>query len=276
MSIPNASNSNVNIAESIIIDQSSAQRSDTEEQTEKSHVTQRLNEILRLINEHSVNKITIYQLSKLIGDEDPNDLVKYFSGEEFPSFAYAEKLCHRLSLDDRWIWGNGGSPFFRFGIDPLYPLSSYNKIKDSHPKHIYFLLSDTPEKKATIILELSSYNFQLVSDQWHLNLDHVGSTGQSQIVSFYKLICRLYRRSYCDCSDYLVPEAAWNDLMRGEIWPGSFSYAKQDGWLKKPSHWADDLRDLDHNYAPNYEELYGGWFVRTQAFIKERLRTQDW
>lgn len=263
--------SNVNIADSIVINHPIAQEREVKSiQSDRSFVAQRLNEFLQLINVHSLEKITIFQMSQLVGDADPNNLMKYFSGEELPSFAYIENFCHCFSLNDRWFWGDCRSPFSKFEINSTFPSLSYNSILESRPQQIYFLLSDTAEKAVTIAFKFSDFNFQLASYQWHLSLDHVGATGQSQIVSFYHLLCRLYRRSSWSCTDYIVPKSKWNDLINGKIWPGSFSCTALDH-TRRLSYWADDLQDIDHRYAPDYKKLYGEWFIRTQAFIKNKL-----
>lgn len=132
-------------------------------------------------------------------------------------------------------------------------------------------MSRTPEKAATVILKFSEFNYQQVSFQWHLHLDHVGATGQEQIVSFYKLICRLYKTREIDCYDFEVPEQEWNNLLEGKLWPGSFSPTTMRNELKKRSNWADDLRDIKHAYDLEYSKLYGDWFIQTQDFIKEKL-----
>ncbi|BAK45550.1 hypothetical protein [Eggerthella sp. YY7918] len=273
--ISNNSNSIINIANEIVVNDAVTQERDNEIPLHNENaVANRLKEFLKLINVHSVKKVSIYQLSQIAGDKDPNKLTRFFNGEELPSFEYIENFCHTFSLNADWVWSGNGYPFSMFDINETFPSSSYASIVGSCPQRIYFILSNTPEKVATIILKFSDFSYQRVSCQWHLNLDHVGSTGQKQILSLYQLICRLYSEYGIYCTDYEISQRTWNDLIEGKLWPGSFSDFPINRKFKAPSHWADDLRDVNHRYAPDYEKLYGMWFTRTQNFIKRSLQQE--
>lgn len=105
-SSPNISNisiSNINVAEKINVDATAGQKIDETANDAENVVALQLRKFLQHVNNHSNKKADVFLLSQLVGDKDPNQLARYFKGEELPSFTYIEKFCLTFSLNPEWI-----------------------------------------------------------------------------------------------------------------------------------------------------------------------------
>ena len=104
---------------------------------------------------------------------------------------------------------------------------------------------------------------------WNIS-GEVGGTGQTQLVSFCKLVKYLQNLQDCDYDfRYLsimgnhLDKKDFNDLTCGNVYPGSVIKAYND------TCW-DDLTDINHSwaYSSSYEEKYGKNFIEAQQIIK--------
>lgn len=244
---------------------------------EFSVIASRLQELMTLINQGlpQSKQINESRIAELLGEESAEATTLYFQGLACPSFSYLDCLADLLGVEKDWLKDGsayGDRIFTPAPTESFYPSEAIYDIYAAKPSTIYFVLCESEEKEATIILEQSEYKFQAISRGYPLDIDHVGATGQRQILSFIELSKQLFRTKQIHCSGFSVTRRQWEELMSGKVWPGRFPYiAKREGrWLP---FWADDLCDINHEYSVSkeYEKKYGAWFVRTQRWVKQQL-----
>jgi hypothetical protein len=241
---------------------------------ERSGLRERLHYVLDSINyqKSGYNAVTIANLADMLKYRSADELMGYFEGNAYPTTERLQRFCEVFGLNYKWLAYGQGSPFKYFMQNVLYPFDTLAPIKNANPEQIYFVLSDVPERAVTLILKFSDFNYQIVGRSWHLSLNHVGATGQSQIVSFWKLSKELHKEHFLT-SDIELSSDNWQQLINGKVWPGTFCEHPRKLGVKF-NDWADDFCDVLHvSRSLGYRRFYGDWFVETQSYIKQRVAT---
>lgn len=236
----------------------------------KSQIGERLYEMLDLMNQNRNIKINISELAEFCGYDKTEDLEKYFFGLEEPNNKVKEKICSDLGVNLQWLKHGKGEPFRSQEAYELYAEDYLETIINKCPQEIFFIRSKHEDGRACIVLRINEFKYLLLPSEWNIS-EHVGSTGQKQIYSFYKLIKGIqnlkstnYQFQYITIVGNHIEQADFNNLICGKIYPESAIKFYNDNW------W-DDLTDINHawHYAPSYKKEYGSSFIEAQEIIKD-------
>ena len=235
----------------------------------KLQISERLYRLLELLNQNRNNKITISELAEFCGYKKTGDLEKYFLGLEEPNNQEKEHICFCIGVHPLWLKHGKGQPFTSQEPYELYAESYLETIKSKSPVEIIFVRNRDEEGSAVIVLRLNELKYTLLPKTWNIS-DYVGTTGQGQIYSFYKLIKALhelkatsYKHEHIHMKGNHVNKQDFDNLICGRIYPESVIKPYNDTW------W-DDLTDINHSWAcsPSYEDEHGTNFIKAQEIIK--------
>lgn len=211
-------------------------------------ISERLQLILKLMNQERDEKYTVAEFSKLLKLKKVRDLEKYFLNEEEPTFKFLKKLSNEFAINIRWLTEGKEHPF-KYDAD-IYPQlydDCIKKIEEVNPEIIYFVRADSLQGETCILLEVNSHRFIVLNYFVHFSRQN-GSGGANQLIELRKLIMTLILEKKYITKGLIVPEKIFNDLYEGRIHPLT-ALCKKRG---KFQHWHDDFTDI-HNVRCGYQ-----------------------
>lgn len=197
-------------------------------------------------------------------------LQNYLDGTQEPSFHFLETYGDELGICIDWLKYGEKEPFYSPEETHLFATDYLNRIKELSPVGVYFLRSEEGGSSG-IVLKISSFKFVYFPKIWSISSD-VGSTGQGQLLAFYKLIkilqaeCSYLLSSSFYCQERILNKEDFWNLFCGKLYPGTVIEFRENPW------W-DDFTDIYHTYAyaQDYEKMYGKEFIQAQKLIKHFL-----
>ncbi|NJO94365.1 MAG: hypothetical protein HC820_08545 [Hydrococcus sp. RM1_1_31] len=214
-----------------------------------------------------MNGLSVPKIADVLSLEKAGILQDYFDGTQEPSFHFLETYAALFGINQNWLKYGEREPFLTTEKTCLYATEYLNRIKELSPEIIYFIRSDKKEGNSGILLKLSEYKYTYFPKTWYIS-SHVGSTGETQIFEFYRLIeaLKAQKRSVNPpyyCQGRIVNSKDFNNLFCGKIYPGSIIAFNENPW------W-DDFTDFNQSYAyaQEYEQMYGKEFIKAQETLK--------
>lgn len=238
--------------------------------SEVASIIKQFNQVLDLLNEKKTyGKYTIAGLAQLMKLHSVGELECVFLGSQEPSFEFINHFCATFGINRNWLIEGKEAPFREFEGTQYDPLDYLDEIEALAPNRLYFIRSASEMGEVFLLLKLSDYKYKIISRVWHIS-DHVGSGGQSQIFGMYRLILALQKsRLSTSCGGRILPEDKFNDLLGGNVFPGSvIEFPAQE------NPWWDDFVDVHHKYpiSSNYESWYGKGFMAAQSIVRWKLK----
>ncbi|NDV13953.1 hypothetical protein [Crenobacter caeni] len=238
--------------------------------SEVASIVKRFNQVLDLLNEkRTYGKYTIAGLAQLMKLHSVGELECVFLGNKEPSFEFIDHFCATFGVNRNWLIEGKEAPFRESGGTHFDPLDYLDEIEALAPNRLYFIRSASEAGEVFLLLKLSDYKYKIVSRVWHISA-HVGAGGQSQIFGMYRLILALQKsRLSTSCGGRILPEDKFNDLLSGEVFPGSvIDFPAQE------NPWWDDFVDVHHKYpiSSSYEAWYGKGFMAAQSIVRWKLK----
>jgi len=236
--------------------------------TETEKIALRFNKILDLMNSNRKNcPYSIAALARKMGLSSVGELEKIFSGVQEPSFEMMESFCNQLGVHIEWLAEGKSQPYIGKRPSNLMPMEAFDRILSADPKEICFVRSESKAGRSTILLKHDNFKYERATRAWNISSE-IGGTGERQLVSFYKLVCKLKRNNRIVLRGKIVDEPTFTSLMSGEIFLGSFFDCTVD-----ESDWWDDLTDYSHKYriSDSYEKYYGEEFMKAQGILRSAL-----
>ena len=241
--------------------------------SEVASIVKRFNQVLDLLNEkRTYGKYTIAGLAQLMKLHSVGELECVFLGSQEPSFEFIDHFCATFGINRNWLIDGKEAPFRESEATQYDPLDYLDEIEALAPNRLYFIRSASEVGEVFLLLKLSDYKYKIISRVWHIS-DHVGSGGQSQIFGMYRLILALQKtRLSTSCGGRILPEDKFNDLLDGNVFPGSvIEFPAQE------NPWWDDFVDVHHKYpiSSNYESWYGKGFMAAQSIVRWKLKENE-
>ncbi|MFG7350906.1 hypothetical protein ACGMNB_07915 [Shewanella oncorhynchi] len=238
--------------------------------SEVANIVKRFNQVLELLNEkRTYGRYTIAGLAQLMKLHSVGELESVFLGRQEPSFEFIDHFCVTFGVNRNWLIEGKEAPFRESEITHYDPLDYFDEIEALAPNRLYFIRSLSKVGEVFLLLKLSDYKYKIFSRVWHIS-DYVGAGGQSQIFSMYRLILVLQKSRLCtSCGGRILPEDKFNDLLSGNVFPGSvIEFPAQE------NPWWDDFVDVHHKYpiSLSYESWYGKGFIAAQSIVRWKLK----
>lgn len=238
-------------------------------QTEAQKVSQRMNEVVALINaRRRYRKYTVADVAQLLDYEKVSDLENLLSGKQEPTFSQLKAYASEFKVNYEWLTTGYGTPFktvVRCLFDPEDYLSL---IEEEKPERVYFVKCRNERCEMFIVLKHNDWSYSICPKIWHIS-SCVGAGGEGQIHSLFKMIQRLRKRGlYNKCDGVLIGQQNFDALYDGSVFAGAI--------IGKCGidHWFDDFSDVYHKYpiAKGYGETHGEEFLNAQSIVRSHER----
>lgn len=216
--------------------------------SESKKISERLQLILKLMNEERNEKFTIAEFSKILKLKKVSDLEKYFLNEDEPTFKFLKKFSNEFGINITWLTEGREYPFkWDQDIYIHYYDNCLNKIEKLNPQIIYFIRSDSLNGETCIMLEIDDHHFIVLNTFFHFSIQN-GHGGTLSLVDLRKLIMTLIIEKKYITKGVIVSNKIFNDLYEGKISPYTALCRKKGRF----EHWHDDFTDI-HNERYGYQ-----------------------
>lgn len=236
--------------------------------SETTKIAERLQIILKLMNEARDEKFTIAQFSRILRLKKTSDLEKYFTGEDEPTFKFLKKFTKEFGINIEWLVEGKGYPF-KWDRDVYINLyeDSLNKIEELNPFVIYFVRAKSVNGETCLLLEVEDYKFIVLDTFIHFSGEN-GNGGQKQLVEFRKLIMTLIIERNYITKGVIVSKKTFNQLYEGQIFPYSALIRKKGNF----DYWHDDFTDIynqrfGYQHHANYDKNFRSAFNLVKSYI---------
>lgn len=216
--------------------------------SEVEKISQRLQLILKLMNEERDEKFTVAAFSKILGLKKVGDLEKYFLDEDEPTFKFLKKFSNEFGISINWLTEGKGSPF-KWDQELYIYLDKdmLKKIEQLKPNVIYFVRADSINGETCIVLQISDHRFITLNNYVHFSIQN-GGGGERQLVELRKLIMNLILEKNYITKGVIVSYKIFNDLFEGKIFPNTALSKKSASY----PYWHDDFTDI-YNQRNGYQ-----------------------
>lgn len=194
-------------------------------------------------------------------------------GAAEPTLAEARQICTALGASFDFLWRDNGAPFF---VGEAYPPSIREYLplfRESSVIEVLFVRGNRMPHTGYVVLRHSDYRFSVLPHRWHVSSEN-GNGGAKDLVELALLSENVHRsQSHGTVVRGLeVPEGIAERVLDGDLHPRSLSSA-----ASKPSHWWDDIADVDHKRAcaGQYSSSYDAEFFAAQEVIKWARRDAE-
>lgn len=233
-------------------------------------IGQRFVEVIDLVNRARAkeNKLRNADIANVMGLESPADLDEIVKGASRPTFELIRNFCGCFGVDPEWMRSGRSTPFAPAGGRHLMAEEFQDDIMAHVPETIYLVRDDSEAGRAMLVFQYDRYRFVTQDSVWHVS-DMVGGTGTAQLVSLYRFFRWLLKeKKGAIVTGRHISAAEMSRLMAGEMYPGVLDRQHE------PSHWWDDLTDLDGRWttAQKNREAYGESFLSAQAILREQIK----
>lgn len=216
--------------------------------SESKKISERLQHILKLMNEERDEKFTIAEFSKILKLKKVSDLEKYFLNHEEPTFKFLKKFSNEFAINIRWITEGKEHPF-KYDEDHYIKLydDCLKRIEKTNPEIIYFVRADTVEGETCILLEVNNHRSIVLNTFVHFSAQN-GHGGTRELVDLRKLIMTLILEKNYITKGLIVSKRIFDELYEGKIHSITALQRKKGSF----QHWHDDFTDI-HNERYGYQ-----------------------
>lgn len=238
--------------------------------SETQKISDRLNFILKLMNDQRDEKFTIAEFSRILKLKKVSELEKYFLNQDEPTFKFLKKFSKEFGINLEWLTEGKNYPF-------LYDREIYihlfedclNKIEELKPQVIYFIRANSLDGKTCIMLEISNHKLVVLNTYVHFSGKN-GHGGTLNLVDLRKLIMTLILERRYLTKGVIVSNKIFNDLRKGKIFPYSSLRLKQGRF----DYWHDDFTDIYNQRCgfqrhSNYDKNFKDAFNIVKNYIEE-------
>jgi hypothetical protein len=233
-------------------------------------VADRLNLLLRLLNEHRrYDSLTISEIATILGLSSVTDLENYFRAEKDAPFDLLDQIANTWGLRPRWLkFGDKGEPF-KHQIHGLHYHDGglLGLIEELKPQRIFFVRCLNDWGYAHVAFRLTDCKYEGTYDGWNIS-DHVGNTGTWQLYKLWQSLNKIVEERpelYRITVGRDLPEELYLSLVRGEIYSGT---VLEDQRYR--SYWFEKFTDIDYKYSSEADryKYYSSGFVQAQRLVR--------
>lgn len=214
--------------------------------TETQIISERLQYILKLMNESREEKFTVAEFSKLLKLKKVGELEKYFLNQEESSFKFLKKFTKEFAINLEWLTEGKGHPF-KYDQDNYICLyeDALKRIEELEPSIIYFIRSDSINGELCLMLKIEEHRFIVLNTYVHFSVQN-DSNERKSLIDLRKLIMSVILEKRIMTKGVIIPNKVFKDLYRGKIFPSTSLSLKKGRF----DYWHDDFTDI-------YNERYG-------------------
>jgi hypothetical protein len=254
----------------------SAAQARAEGSYESKQLSQRLRQVIDLMNEgRRDEQFGVAKLAGIMGLDKVGELEAYVSGRVEPPFAFLERFARCFGVSQPWLKFGEGEPYDSAERFELSPLDYYERVIELAPEETIFVRDNSEDGEAGIVLKLAEWNYVVLPGPYSIS-SHVGGTGSHQIYSFYQLIKKLLAFEEAErslrCFGRNIDYESLIRLFSGQMFPGVLTLPR-----RRNSNWWYDFTDVYHEFqnAPEYPADYGVEFVKAQEIVRSFLEGDE-
>lgn len=251
----------LNLISSFIYDFGKRKIKILEKKSETQKISERLQSLLKLMNESREEKFTVAEFSKLLKLKKVGELEKFFLNHEEPTFKFLKNFTKEFAINLEWLTEGKGYPFKYDQENYIYLYEDVLKrIEELKPFVIYFVRSDSPNGELCLILEIEEHRFIVLNTYVHFSGVN-GHGGTLNLVDLRKLIMSVILEKRINTKGMIIPNKVFKDLYKGKIFP-STALSKKVGRF---DYWHDDFTDIYNqrcgyqrhkNYDQNFQDAF--------------------
>lgn len=222
---------------------------------------------VELLNKGSVyDTISVSRIAEMLGAERISDVSKYFDGQDEPPISFMREFSARFRINPEWLIHGEDGPFYCAEPVAFSPLDALPFLESALPDDIFMVRSKSVYGECVIVAKLDEWKYVTVNGMWHVS-SRVGGTGRSQLVDLYDFFLRLLDKKL-PCRGFVLEPDIFDQLIRGEIYPGSVL----EGYNGNADWWISFLH-VDHNSSRTmlYRQWHGQTFLDAQKILRECL-----
>jgi transcriptional regulator with XRE-family HTH domain len=240
--------------------------------SETTKIAERLQLILKLMNDGRDENFTIAEFSKILNLKKVSDLEKYFLNEDEPSFKFLKKFSNEFGINLKWLTEGKEHPF-KWDQDVYINLYEeyLNKIEELDPYIIYFIRADCANGETCLLLEIKDHKYITLNHFVHFSSQN-GHSGQLALVELRKLIMTLVIERNFITKGVIVSKKIFDELYEGKIFPYSALIRKTGRF----DYWHDDFTDLyNQRFGYQHHEKYDKNFKDAFNLVKNYTDTYN-
>lgn len=200
-----------------------------------TNFAKRLDYILLLINRSgpSFPKYNIEKLAYEIGFESVNDIKKYYTSHEEPSFSFISRISDYCGINPEWMRsGDIDEPPFisklpkeEFG----YEIISTKEYMEAD--RVFIVMKDVEyDRTIAIIIRMNKIKYECFPKELIL-YDSGSCGGQERLYSTYLMLKEMSKQSRLPETTYLISEEEFYQLLKGKLYPGAVLQGKNESNL---------------------------------------------
>lgn len=236
--------------------------------TEAQIISERLQHILKLMNESREVKFTVAEFSKLLKLKRVGELEKYFLNHEEPTFKFLKKFTKEFAVNLEWLAEGKGHPF-KYDKDNYIHLyeDALKRIEELKPLVIYFVRADSTNGELCLMLEIEEHRFIVLNT--YVNFSGVnGDGGTLNLLDLRKLIMSVILEKRIITKGMIIPKRVFKDLYKGKVFP-STSLSQKIGRF---DHWHDDFTDIyNQRFGFERHKNYDQNFINAFHIVKNKI-----
>jgi hypothetical protein len=98
-----------------------------------------------------------------------------------------DHFCFNFGINRDWLIEGKETPYSNHDALQFDPCDYLAEILNSNPERIFFILCRSEVGEAFLILKFFDWRYKILRKIWHIS-NHVGGSGQGQIIGMYRLI----------------------------------------------------------------------------------------
>lgn len=188
------------------------------------------------------------------------------SGSAEVTVDHAKQICDALGASFDYLWRGIGAPFSRAEEFPASVNEYLPLFRGDGVEQVIFVRGNRMPHMGYVVLGYGEFEYRVLPHLWHISSEN--GNGGAKALSELARLSEHVHLSTCHrvvVSGIEVSPAVADGVFHGRLHPRSL-------WLKgwKPSHWWDDIADIDHKRAcaNKYASLYDDEFFAAQRLIK--------
>ena len=256
--------------------------------SETTKIAERLQLILKLMNDGRDENFTIAEFSKILNLKKVSDLEKYFLNEDEPSFKFLKKFSNEFGINLKWLTEGKEYPF-KWDQDVYINLyEEYLNKTDTQicpwnivsAKNKYFcrifvmesvIRTDCANGETCLLLEIKDHKYITLNHFVHFSSQN-GHSGQLALVELRKLIMTLVIERNFITKGVIVSKKIFDELYEGKIFPYSALIRKTGRF----DYWHDDFTDLyNQRFGYQHHEKYDKNFKDAFNLVKNYTDTYN-
>lgn len=236
-----------------------------ESQLYTTNFAKRLDYALMLINDtdYCSPRYNVEKLGEYLGFPSVNDLKKYYTTTEEPTYDFAERLADKMGLNPSWIKSGEGKPFESrlrklYNGNDLFEEKDYKQVEE----FLVCIKENSRERELILIKQIDELKYEYYPRAM-VFYDTKGGAGRSELYSVYEMLVRLNRDRKLPSEVYCLSNENFDKLIQGYIYPGGVKkYERKQNMLEY-------FIDLDFSDKERLKKWYGQLFVDAQQYVRE-------